>query len=1659
MNNKKGFTLIELLAVIVILAIIALIATPIVLNIINNVRIESSIRSADIYIDTAEKEVVANMLNDGVKIDELCNVNSKGNLECSEKEIKVNISGSKPSQGKVNFVKGKIESSTLCINGMIIESSINGTKTTGTCENDSLKLPGGIRLSETIGYYTYPETREIEILENISGGELSCTTSDEKVSTCKIEDNILKVIAGEKEGTSTITVTSKGNAKYKEASIAYVASTKKGILSVTANNYTGVYDGNYHSITVASPNAIIMYGTEEGVYDLEETPKYVDVGIYTVYYEISRVGFNTVRGFRTVTIEKAEGNIELSNKEGTVEYEKTIEEEIIKNVSNGEIEVVVKDEDIASASIEDNKLVIKGKQTGSTTITLIVSETDNYNSVSIKYNIEVIKANNTLTLSSNVGNYTYPDKGTFTITENKSGGNLSCSSSDKNIADCSIKDNTVTVTPGTTKGVATLTIKSEATTNYNEGKVAHVATTREGLLSYSSFGYTGVYDGNNHGITVTSSGSTITYGTTNENYDLTSSPTYKDVGTYKVYYKITKAGYTSITGNETVVITKAEGTVTAPTAKTITYNESEQTLINAGSSTTGTIKYKLGEDGTYSESLPKATNSGTYTVYYKVIGDDNHYDVEEKSLTVTIQKATLQYTAEGYSGIYDEKEHGIKVESTKGTIKYGNVSGTYNLDESPTYKDVGTYTVYFKITREGYVDVTGSKTVVIAKANNTLTLDSNVGTYTYPDGGTFTITENKSGGTLSCTSSDASIANCSISGNTVTVTLGTTKGTATLTIKSATTKNYNEGQVAFVATTNAGTLSVTANNYTGVYDGLEHGITVTSSGATIKYGTANGTYNLTSSPTYKDAGTYTVYYQVTRAGFNTVTGSRTVTIEKAEGSVTAPSAKSLTYTGSAQNLINAGSSTTGTIKYKVGSGSYSESIPTATNAGTYTVYYKVIGDANHNDVSEKSLTVTIAKKAGSVTAPTAKSLTYTGSSQTLINAGSTTTGTIQYKVGSGSYSENLPTGTNAGTYTVYYKVVGDANHNDVSEKSLTVTIAKKNNTLTLSAGSGSYTYPTTGTFKVNTNTSGGTLSCSSSNTNVATCSISGTTVTVTPGTTSGTATITVTSAATTNYNSSSATHLVTGKLGTLSVTANNYTGAYDGNNHGITVTSSGATIKYGITNGTYNLTSTPTYKDPGVYTVYYQVTKTGYTTVTGSRTVTITQKDLILNGADPVLKDELVPVRIADNGTVYKAKTTERWYDYTNKKWANAVILFGTDTYNEGAVIPESAIKEYYVWIPRYSYKLWNVNADNTNNVGKPIEIVFGSKATTTGTTNGNMYLHPAFTNFGTQGIWVAKFEVSYNENTFTNSSTFLTTNPNNTSATNSTNLIIKPNMRALTKETVSEFHTLLYNSHRNLDSHMMTNMEWGAAAYLTYSVYGRCTSTSCTEVTKNNVNNGWYGSSAIFSGQWDWGTTITGCAGNSVNEVYVSNASKCTNSYNSVKGYLASTTGNITGIYDMVGGNWEFVMGVLVQSDGTIFSGQNDADNSGFKGIYGCPSCHSNITQNTTGIGLPNSKYYNTYLDIQGIITSSEIGIAYNYSSGLLGDATKEVAFTKSVEPGVYVGNWYEDFARFINPQGPWFDRGGGWYSENEAGIFYFGCNSGSNYYQKLSTRAVLAF
>ena len=385
-------------------------------------------------------------------------------------------------------------------------------------------------------------------------------------------------------------------------------------------------------------------------------------------------------------------------------------------------------------------------------------------------------------------------------------------------------------------------------------------------------------------------------------------------------------------------------------------------------------------------------------------------------------------------------------------------------------------------------------------------------------------------------------------------------------------------------------------------------------------------------------------------------------------------------------------------------------------------------------------------------------------------------------------------------------------------------------------------------------------------------------------------------------------------------------------------------------------------------------------------------KEEILNGTDPVIKDELIPVTLSNDGTVKYADIYNEWYSYENKEWANAVILNEGVTYNVGDTIQESDIESYFVWIPRYKYQIFDegnyteaIQSKPTESIAKEIKIEFESKDITpsTGSKVNEWLTHPAFTNFDVNGFWVGKYETGYKGATTTEEAQVNEENPNK--------VIIKPNTYSWRSINISNMFKTAYNYERNLDSHMMKNTEWGAVAYLSHSKYG-----INTEVRINN-------NSAYLTGY----SAVEGTDQSSYPGTYGTDSTK-TLPYNTETGYKASTTGNITGVYDMSGGAWEYVAAYMPSSH----------DASGFTS-----------TELTT---------YSKYLDIY-----SRNSIVTSYNNRILGDATGEMGpfyrYADKDNINRYHNNWYSDYSFFIDSNGPWFARGGGYNYSVLTGQFHF--------------------
>ena len=391
----------------------------------------------------------------------------------------------------------------------------------------------------------------------------------------------------------------------------------------------------------------------------------------------------------------------------------------------------------------------------------------------------------------------------------------------------------------------------------------------------------------------------------------------------------------------------------------------------------------------------------------------------------------------------------------------------------------------------------------------------------------------------------------------------------------------------------------------------------------------------------------------------------------------------------------------------------------------------------------------------------------------------------------------------------------------------------------------------------------------------------------------------------------------------------------------------------------------------------------------------------------PSLLQGLIPVIYSASGDVIVADIGQEWYNYKEHKWANAVLVNCSDasikskyfddnmnlkSSTVGQTISMDEILQMYVYIPRYKYLLWN--AENGTSSEQMINIEFESSKTSksTGSKNGEWLTHPVFTFGDTElpGIWVGKFESTGSTDNFT----------------------IKPNEKTLVSLNVSSMFNLsrtvtstkasIYGTNSNTsDSHMMKNVDWGAVIYLSHSIYGRyINSTTCIdsgcEIWENNINTK-EDSYTDINKNTSVGYSITGCSGTAVRSS-MSISSKCASGYDwTSKGVNASTTGNQYGIYDMSGGSSEYVMGVMLNQDGSTIA-------------YGDSGFNSS--------NMPDKKYYSTYSYKE---ETAQNNISWYYSNKL-GEALNEV-----YKGFWYDKAWYSTGSWSITNQYPWLNRGYG--------------------------------
>ena len=331
------------------------------------------------------------------------------------------------------------------------------------------------------------------------------------------------------------------------------------------------------------------------------------------------------------------------------------------------------------------------------------------------------------------------------------------------------------------------------------------------------------------------------------------------------------------------------------------------------------------------------------------------------SQTFSITNATMIVTATGYNGTYDGNAHGITVAAPEGaTVTYGTKKGTYDKTESPTYTDAGTYMVHYQVVKTNYATITDSAKVEITKATPSITFDKESYSATYGEAFTApTASTNPEGLTVTATSSSNTQVS-TISDGVITI-VGV--GETTITVSFAGSNNYEATTATYKLNVAAGTIiGVTATGYSNVYDGKAHGITVTvPEGATIKYGTKKGTYNLDQSPTFSDAGTYMVHYQVECTNYTTLIDSVKVEITKANITPNI-TLEGWAYGTTANTPVVIGNTGNGTetFTYKAeGSEAFTSEVPTA--VGTHIVKVTIAETTNYNG-GEATATFTIINR-------------------------------------------------------------------------------------------------------------------------------------------------------------------------------------------------------------------------------------------------------------------------------------------------------------------------------------------------------------------------------------------------------------------------------------------------------------------------------------------------------------------------------------------------------------------------------------------------------------------------------------------------------------------------------------------------------------------------
>ena len=522
-----------------------------------------------------------------------------------------------------------------------------------------------------------------------------------------------------------------------------------------------------------------------------------------------------------------------------------------------------------------------------------------------------------------------------------------------------------------------------------------------------------------------------------------------NAGSYDAEWTFTPAEgyeeYAPATGTVTVTVEPAELTGVSVRASSTYYTGKPQHALTIAfgqsvDGTTVTFTYSDKVDGDYTSDGPAFTDAGTYTVYYKA--EAANHKTATGTFTVTIAPLPISlFSVERISKSYDGTAN-VTLTASRLTFfsKTASRSGIILPDTALTFSDAQ-FTM--KQADGSYLpspDVGNGKALSF-----TMTLANDNYVFEGKPEGTKTVSDTfATDDTTRFTITRAAAPALTAYQVTQKYSLKTEQTITLPDLKSL--GMPGDAQVSDTNAFHSGSYSPAGR----IQDGW--GIDV-NTGA-ITYALADGaaagdviTFTLlVRSKNYEDA-TVTVILTLTERDAPILTLPDIITVDYtgAEIPVSAVTGKSAAFDGK---------DVPGTWSWKAG-----QAITNATDTGSKAIVFTPADLVNYHPV-EGEVYVIISRVAPDYTAPAAiDGLTYSGSAQALVRAGSTAHGKLLYSLSKdGTYSETIPTGTDAGEYTVWYKVAGDSNHKDSQPGSVTATIAPKTVTATVTVSGGSLTY-------------------------------------------------------------------------------------------------------------------------------------------------------------------------------------------------------------------------------------------------------------------------------------------------------------------------------------------------------------------------------------------------------------------------------------------------------------------------------------------------------------------------------------------------------------------------------------------------------------------------